>query len=141
MWLSLIRIPSARLRRWFCPPPMTTAYFSRLSESGRGLASIDDPGVQAIDRIDVATRLGGNSAEALDEVQGRSAPPLSIDATLACDGGEPVAGGDSRSVFSDGLDLQGSDQVVGTPLRPPRCPPRPLVRGRSFPPYPTDRCL
>ena len=29
MWLSLIRTPSKRPKRWLCPPPTRTAYFSR----------------------------------------------------------------------------------------------------------------
>ena len=34
MWLSLMRIPSSRPKRWFVPPPVRTAYFSSARSVG-----------------------------------------------------------------------------------------------------------
>ena len=80
MWLSLIRMPSARLKRWLLPPPTRTAYFSRIRRPGVVLrvSVIRAPG--AGDLADSPGCLRGDAGQTLQEIQG-----------------DPLAGQDARA--------------------------------------------
>ena len=113
MWLSLIRTPSSRPKRWLTPPPMRTAYFSRARRPGVVLRVSDDAGPVPATAATASRVAVAMPDRRLSEVEGG---PLGCEdgARVTIDDGDGVARSDIGAVGHADLDREpGAEQAEG----------------------------
>ena len=93
-WLSLMRMPSERSKRWFVPPPVRTAYFSSTRRPGVVLRVSRRRHSLPSSKSDDGRGRAGDAAEVREEVQG-DALGAQDRPERALDGRDGVAGRDA----------------------------------------------
>ena len=105
-------------------PAAADSVFLEKTPAGRGLARVEDRRARAIDRRDIARGQGGDSAQALHEIQGRAfdgkqrphgagQPP---DHAAALDA---ITIGQFRQPIEPGLERSGKEWTAGRPASTP----------------------
>ena len=105
IWLSLIKTPSSKPNRWFCPPPTRHRPLFECAQTGGCFPSIENPYRSPFDRFAKLRRQCGNSGESLKKIQHDSLA-LENRAAIAFDCQNTLAGGDALPVVELGKYLR-----------------------------------